>query len=101
MSRILSSLLFMVGMLLLATGPVAGAEAGRTEQLDAAFDNANKLYEQGKFPEAARAYEQIIAAGSNGDRKSWYARMQAVRMCRTITHAPHEAIRVEFCGGQR
>jgi len=28
-----------------------------------AFDTANKLYEQGKFPEAASAYEKIIGSG--------------------------------------
>ena len=32
--------------------------------LSASFDSANKLYGQGKFPEAAAAYEQMIKSGT-------------------------------------
>ena len=32
--------------------------------ISASFDSANKLYEQGKFPEAAGAYEQMIKSGT-------------------------------------
>lgn len=37
-----------------------GARAGETE---ASFDQANKLYEQGKFKEAIQAYDQIVTKG--------------------------------------
>lgn len=48
-----------LGLLLLA-----GAERLRAEQdFGAAFEQANKLYEQGKYTEAAAAYEAILAAG--------------------------------------
>jgi tetratricopeptide (TPR) repeat protein len=42
-------------LLTTATGFAADASAG--------FDAANKLYEQGKFPEAAAAYQQMIQSG--------------------------------------
>jgi hypothetical protein len=34
------------------------------EEFSSAFDAANKLYEQGKFPDAAASYEKIIQSGS-------------------------------------
>jgi tetratricopeptide (TPR) repeat protein len=36
----------------------------RAEDSSSAFDAANRLYAQNKFPEAAAGYEQLIAAGS-------------------------------------
>lgn len=36
----------------------------RAENLAAAFDQANKLYEQGKFAEAAGAYEKLVQSSS-------------------------------------
>ena len=35
----------------------------RADDLSTAFDQANKLYEQGKFTEAAAAYEQMLKSG--------------------------------------
>ena len=35
----------------------------RADDLSSAFDQANKLYEQGKFSEAAAAYEKLAAGG--------------------------------------
>lgn len=32
--------------------------------LEVAFDAANKLYEEGKYPEAAQAYEKLLAGGA-------------------------------------
>lgn len=42
---------------LLALFPLRGADLG------SAFDAANKLYEQGKFPAAANSYESLVRAG--------------------------------------
>lgn len=55
---------FLLLALLLLMGPLA-ARAATTNALNAteAFDRANRFYEQGKFAEAATAYEQIAAAG--------------------------------------
>jgi tetratricopeptide (TPR) repeat protein len=36
---------------------------GMAESPVAAFDNANKLYEQGKFDDAAKAYEKMVQTG--------------------------------------
>ncbi|MEY2407541.1 MAG: hypothetical protein QOF48_211 [Verrucomicrobiota bacterium] len=38
-----------------------------TGDVDAGFDAANKLYEQGKFTEAAAAYEKMLQAGANAE----------------------------------
>ncbi len=38
--------------------------AGFAADVSAGFDAANKLYEEGKFPEAAAAYEQLIQSGT-------------------------------------
>ena len=52
------TLLFWLGLLLLGYfSPAVASEA------TAAFEQANKLYEQGKFTEAAAAYEQILTTG--------------------------------------
>jgi len=37
---------------------------GRAGDVSAAFEQANKLYEQGKFPEAAAAYAKMISDGN-------------------------------------
>ena len=42
----------------------AGATAVAGEELPAVFDSANRLYEQGKFAEAASAYEKAVQSGS-------------------------------------
>lgn len=36
----------------------------RAENVSSAFNDANKLYEQGKYPEAAAGYEKILQSGS-------------------------------------
>jgi tetratricopeptide (TPR) repeat protein len=41
----------------------AGSATPFAADLPAAFDSANKLYEQGRFPEAASAYETILQSG--------------------------------------
>jgi len=46
---------------LLAAGLAAGASAANPE---ADFDAANKLFEEGKYAEAASAYERLIAQGT-------------------------------------
>ena len=49
----------MILLMLILTGPPAlSAESPAT-----VFEHANKLYEQGKFPEAAAAYEQLLQSG--------------------------------------
>jgi tetratricopeptide (TPR) repeat protein len=35
----------------------------RADDLNAAFDTANKLFEQGRYPESAAAYEQLLQSG--------------------------------------
>ncbi len=50
--------LFLCLALLLLARPVVGAD-----DPTAVFDRANALYEQGKFSEAAAAYEKILQAG--------------------------------------
>lgn len=50
--------LLALGLLLISVLPL------RAEDTSAAFDAANRLYAQNKFPEAAAGYEQLIAAGS-------------------------------------
>lgn len=56
----------LLGLLLVFASPAlrlaCAAEDPATKAI-VAFDAANKLYEQGKFPEAARGYEDLIAAG--------------------------------------
>lgn len=42
---------------------VACGMAGRAETPSLAFDAANKLYEQGKYAEAATAYEKLLGTG--------------------------------------
>ncbi len=43
--------------------PTSVDPAAAATQAILAFDSANKLYEQGKFPDAARAYQQILDGG--------------------------------------
>jgi Tetratricopeptide repeat/Bacterial SH3 domain len=50
-------ILAILAVLLLAV-TAAGAQ-----EINAAFDAANRLYEQGKYPEAAAAYEKLVHAG--------------------------------------
>jgi tetratricopeptide (TPR) repeat protein len=47
-------------VLLLALGPLSSQAAGSAA---AAFDSANKLYEEGKYSEAASAYEALVQSG--------------------------------------
>ncbi len=60
MSRVLVFLLLIVGM-----GRLPAPDLSKTDPNMAArsFDNANRLYEQGKFAEAATAYEAIRQSG--------------------------------------
>ncbi len=46
-----------------ASEPAKDPAAAATQAI-VAFDAANKLYEQGKFPEAARSYQQILDGGA-------------------------------------
>lgn len=48
-------------MLFAAVLPIRAADVGSD------FDAANKLYEQGKFAEAAAAYEKLLQAGAPGE----------------------------------
>lgn len=59
MKRFLLLLALLMPLLSLAEN--APAESA---SVDAQFDAANKLYAQGKFAEAAAAYDKIVAAGS-------------------------------------
>jgi tetratricopeptide (TPR) repeat protein len=43
------------------------AGAAPAQEFDTAFDQANRLYEQGKFTEAAAAYEQLVQRGHRSD----------------------------------
>ncbi|HYV31015.1 MAG TPA: tetratricopeptide repeat protein [Candidatus Binatia bacterium] len=43
------------------------AFAGRANDLSATFDAANRLYEQGKYSEAAVAYERLIQSGERSE----------------------------------
>src|SRR6266699_3853607 len=45
-------------LVLLCAGSVA-----RTQDVSTAFDQANRLYEEGKFTEAAAAYEKMLRQG--------------------------------------
>lgn len=56
---LLAALLFM-GLLFSAT-------ASPAQDVLPAFDAANRLYEQGKYPEAAEAYEKLMAASRRSD----------------------------------
>ena len=58
---------FLVPMLAACLG-VSGAQAAEAEAL---FEQANKLYEQGKFPEAAAAYRQALAP-AGGSAALWF-----------------------------
>ena len=51
------------GQILLALALLAAPVRG--ENLAPAFDQANRLYEQGKYAEAASAYENLLHADSN------------------------------------
>jgi tetratricopeptide (TPR) repeat protein len=57
-SRLVPQLFFALASLLLLTATTYAAD------VSAGFDAANKLYEQGKFSEAASAYEQVIQSGA-------------------------------------
>jgi len=52
---------------LIAALALAAALPGLAADLGSEFDAANKLYEQGKFPEAAAAYEKLLQAGAPAD----------------------------------
>lgn len=53
----------MVRSVAAALSLLALASALRAEDLAARFESANRLYEQGRFAEAAAAYEAILSAG--------------------------------------
>ncbi len=57
--RALSTILFL---LTLSSAPL-WAGAGSAQDLSAGFDAANKLYAEGKFPEAAATYENLLKSG--------------------------------------
>jgi tetratricopeptide (TPR) repeat protein len=54
-------LAWVAGFLWLGCG--LGLQGAHSDQLLAAFDQANRLYEQGQFAQAAAAYQQLIDAG--------------------------------------
>src|SRR5579862_8473067 len=58
-SRYFKRLVFVLTILLLMIGQI-GALA---ETPTSAFDSANRLYEQGKFDEAAASFEKLVQAG--------------------------------------
>jgi len=47
-----------------ALGPAIAAAGAATADALAQFEAANRLYEQGRFAEAARGYEAILKGGS-------------------------------------
>src|SRR2546430_3222684 len=49
------------GLILLLLLCCYGSDLARADDVPSAFEQANKLYEQGRFTEAAAAYEKIIA----------------------------------------
>jgi tetratricopeptide (TPR) repeat protein len=51
-------------LLSLVLGLACKVSAASPASLAAEFDSANKLYEQGRFREAATAYEQLVQSGS-------------------------------------
>ncbi len=57
-SKLRFSAVFVLAMLL------CGRSHALATELSSQFDSANKLYEQGKFAEAAARYEQLIQSGS-------------------------------------
>jgi tetratricopeptide (TPR) repeat protein len=59
-SQSLTALRFVAALLLLALGPTMVVRGGTPES---AFDEANKLYEQGKYSEAASGYQKILQSG--------------------------------------
>lgn len=73
-------LVLALALTLLAALPLAAASSD-----EAALDAANKFYEQGKFREAAAAYEQIARAGSRSGAlhynlgNAWYKAGQVGR----------------------
>jgi len=61
--KIVTMRLFLLFVLLVSVPPATRAATTNAPNAAEAFDQANKLYEQGKFAEAATAYEQLAAAG--------------------------------------
>jgi tetratricopeptide (TPR) repeat protein len=66
---------------------VVGAQALGADDPSAAFDAANKLYEQGRFAEAAAAYEKLLESGPRTETV-WFnlgdARFKAGQLGRAI-----------------
>jgi tetratricopeptide (TPR) repeat protein len=54
---------FLARTALAAITLLLGAEISRSESLSTSFAAANKLYEEGKFPEAVSGYEGILNSG--------------------------------------
>jgi tetratricopeptide (TPR) repeat protein len=59
MKTVWSSFSFLLLLALLCS-----SRAARSQDLATSFDSANKLYEEGKFADAAVAYDKIIATGN-------------------------------------
>jgi tetratricopeptide (TPR) repeat protein len=91
--RALPRLLCFTALLLLALPAARGADAG------AAFDAANKLYEQGKFAEAAAAYEQLLPSAPRSETlwfnagNAWFKAGQPGRAIAAYRHAEQLAPR--------
>ena len=85
-------LLCLTALLLLALPVARGAEA-------AAFDAANKLYEQGKFAEAAAAYGQLLTSAPRSETlwfnlgNAWFKAGQVGRAIAAYRHAEQFAPR--------
>jgi hypothetical protein len=63
LSRLLETRVWRLGIFLLVMGSLLVAREVRGEDLLPAFDQANRLYEQGRFTNAAAAYDKLIQAG--------------------------------------
>src|SRR5437016_10054483 len=69
------------------------AASSRAENRDSAFDQANKLYEQGKYSEAAAAYESLLASAPDSAAlyfnlgNAWYKAGQSGRAIAAYRHA--------------
>lgn len=63
-SRVRTAILFLLFLPALLLGATLNLDAAPAGNSAAEFDAANKLYEQGKFTEAAAAYEKLLEAGA-------------------------------------
>lgn len=90
-------LLGLSSLVWLCCGP--GLGRGQAEELLAAFDQANRLYEQGQFAQAAAAYQRLIDAGYRATTlyynlgNAWFKAGQLGRAIAAYRHAEQLAPR--------